>query len=62
MGYDPELDVIPELLPDAASYFQSIFDIISWLTELGWIDIITKVLLLSFHLSLPQDGHLDVAV
>ena len=30
--------------------------------ELGWIDIITKILLLSFHVALPREGHLGATV
>ena len=62
MGYDPELDTSPELDPDAASYNLTIIGILRWMIELGRIDIITKVSLLSSHVALLREGHLDAAV
>ena len=62
MGYDQELDTSPELDPDAASYYLTIISILQWMIELGRIDIITKVSLLSSHVALPSEGHLDAAV
>ena len=47
MGYNPELNTSPELEPDAASYFQTIIDILKWMIELGKITIVTKMSLLS---------------
>ena len=62
MGYDQELDVSPELDTDVASYYLTISGILRWMIELRRIDIITKVLLLSSHIALPREGHLEVAV
>ena len=62
MGYDPELDTSPELDPDAASYYLTIISILGWMIELGRIDIITKVSLLSSQVALPREGHLEAAV
>ena len=62
MGNDPELDISPELDPDAASYYLTIIGILRWMVELGRIDIITEVLLLSSHVALPREGHLEAAV
>ena len=62
MGYDPELDTSPELDPDAASYYLTIIGILRWMVELGRIDIITKVSLLSSHVALPRGGHMEAAV
>ena len=62
MGYDPELDTSSELDPDAASYYLNTIGILRWMIKLGQIDIITKVSLLSSHVVLPREGHLDAAV
>ena len=62
MGYDPELDSIPELDPDAASYYLTVISIPRWMVELGRINVITKVSFLSSHISLPREGHLAAAV
>ena len=62
MGYDPELDTVPELDPDAVSYYLTIIGIVRQLIELGRIDIMTEVSLLLFHVALPREGHLEAAV
>ena len=62
MGYDPELDTNPKLDPDAASYYVTIIGILRWMIKLGRTNIITKVLLLSSHVALPRERHLDAAV
>ena len=62
MDYDPELDTSSELDADAASYYLTIIGILRWIMELGRIDIIRKVLLLSSHVVLPWEGHLEAAV
>ena len=62
MGYDPELDISPELEPNAESVFQTIFGILRWMIKLQKIDIRTKVSLLLSHLALPTEGHLYAAV
>ena len=62
MGYDPELDTSSELDPDAVSFYLSIIGILRWMIELGRIDIITKVSLLLFHVTLPSVGHLEAAI
>ena len=55
--FDPEVDISQELSPDAASHFYYIIDNIRYMMELGRIDIIIKLLLLSLHLALPRVGH-----
>ena len=41
MGYDPELDISPELDPDAASHYLTTIDVLRWMVKLGRINIIT---------------------
>ena len=62
MGYDPELDTSPELDPDAVSYYLIVISILRWMIKLGMIDRITEVLLLSSHVALPREGHLDATM
>ena len=62
MDYDPELDISPELDPITVSYYLTIIGILRWMIKLGRIDIITKESLLSSHVALPRDGHLEAAV
>ena len=56
------MDTTPELDPDAVSYYLTIIDILSSMTELGRINIITEVLLLSSHVVLPRERHLEAAI
>ena len=57
--YRPELDTTPELNASDASYYHSAIGILRWIVELGRVDIITEVSLLSSHLALPREGHLE---
>jgi len=57
--YKPELDVSPELNADDASYFQSQIGILRWMVELGRVDIMAEVSVLSSHIAMPREGHLD---
>ena len=52
----------PELDPDAVSYYLTVISILRMMIELGRINIITKVSLLSSHVALPREGHLDAVV
>jgi hypothetical protein len=57
--YRAEIDESPVLGPDMANYFQSQIGILRWCVELGRIDIITEVSMLSTFLCMPREGHLD---
>jgi len=57
--YRPEVDSSPELNAEHASFYHSQIGILRWMVELGRIDIITEVSLLSSHLALPREGHLE---
>jgi hypothetical protein len=58
-GYKPELDESHELDPIRANFYQSQIGILCWCVELGRIAIITEVSMLSTHLCLPREGHLE---
>ena len=59
--YCPEIDISAELGDDQATKFQQMTDILRWLIELGRIDIITEVSLLSSFNVNPCEGHLEAA-
>ena len=59
IGYEPTEDVIPELEPELASYYQSNIDLLQFMVKLGRIDINTEISMLASHLELPRDGHLE---
>ena len=58
-NYRPELDVTAELKRDGVQYFQELIGVLRWAVELGRIDIALEVSLLSSHLALPREGHLQ---
>ena len=57
--YRPELDVTPELGPEEASFYQSLIGVLRWIVELGRVDICLEVSVMSSHLALPREGHLE---
>jgi hypothetical protein len=57
-SYRPELDVSSILDPDRANYFQSLIGVLRWAVELGRIDIMCEVSMLSSFLAMPREGHL----
>jgi hypothetical protein len=57
-GYRPELDTSPLLNDDQANYYQNLIGVLRWTIELGRIDILIHVSLLSSFLSSPREGHL----
>jgi hypothetical protein len=58
-NYRPELDTTPELNLKGIRYFQELIGILRWAIELGRIDIAMIVSMLSSHLALPREGHLQ---
>jgi hypothetical protein len=61
-GYRPEIDVSPVLPPLQASYYQGLIGVLRWIYELGRMDILTEVLMLSSHNAMPRQGHLYAAM
>jgi hypothetical protein len=59
LGYCPELDASPELDEKQSSYYASLTGVLRWIIELGRIDIIVEVGLLSRFQACPCKGHLD---
>ncbi len=60
--YWPELDTSPELPPEHALYYQSLMGIYRWMIELGRVDIHTEVSILSSHMALLCQGHLEATL
>ena len=53
------LDIAPELISTNAAYYQLLVGILRWIVELGRVGISLKVSLMSSHLALPREGHID---
>jgi hypothetical protein len=58
-GYKPDIDESPELDSIKANFYQSQIGILYWCVELGRIEIITEVSVLSTNLFLRHEGHLE---
>jgi len=50
------------LSAERTNYYQGLIGILRWIVELGRIDIIVSVSLLSRYLVLPREGHLQKGV
>jgi len=57
--FSPELDVTEELNGDDTTYFQELIGVLRWATEIGRVDILLEVSLLSQYQANPREGHLD---
>ena len=60
-SYHPELDVTRELDKGGSSKYHQLIGMLRWAVELGRVDILLEVSLLSSHLANPREGHLDAA-
>lgn len=61
-NYRPEEDISAELQGADHTYFQELIGILRWAIELGRIDIMIEVSMLSVHLANPRAGHLEQAI
>jgi hypothetical protein len=61
-NYRPEEDMTAELQGTDHTYFQELIGILRWAIELGRIDIMIEVSMLSVHLAMPRAGHLEAAI
>ena len=57
--YRPEIDISPPLEPRKAQHYQQLIGMLRWASELGRVDILYEVSILSTYLASPREGHLD---
>ena len=55
----PEVDIMPKLDMTDSSYYQSLIGVLQWMVELGRVDICLEVSMMSSHLALPREGHME---
>ena len=58
-GYRPELDQSRELDPKRGQYYQSLIGVLRWICELGRVDVLVAVSMLSRYVVSPREGHLE---
>jgi Reverse transcriptase (RNA-dependent DNA polymerase) len=57
--YHPELETSAELKSDGIQLYQELVGVLRWAVELGRLDILLEVALMSTHLAMPRQGHLQ---
>ncbi|KAI2511667.1 Reverse transcriptase (RNA-dependent DNA polymerase) [Fragilaria crotonensis] len=57
--YRPELEVSPELKSDGVQLYQELIGVLRWAVELGRVDILLEASLMSTHMAMPREGHLQ---
>ena len=55
----PELDGTPELGDNERTFYQELVGILRWATELGRVDILYEVSILSQYQAIPRQGHME---
>jgi hypothetical protein len=58
-GYRPEIDATPELDYRRLNYYQGLIGVLRWICELGRLDILVAVSLMSRYLVSAREGHLE---
>ena len=58
----PELDTSEELNADDQNFYQEMIGILRWATEIGRVDILTELSLLSAYQASPRRGHFEQVI
>jgi hypothetical protein len=58
-GYKPELDCTGELKAAGLQQYQEMIGSLRWAVEIGRVDILLEVSLMSQYLAMPREGHLE---
>jgi len=58
-GYRPALEASQPLDDKLTNYYQGLIGVLRWAMELGRLDILTPVSLMSSYMAAPRRGHLD---
>ena len=61
-SYRPELDTTELCNDEQTQFYQSLIGIMTWLCEIGRVDILTEKSLLATHLANPRLGHMHQAL
>ena len=58
-NYYPEMDTSPELDPNGITTYQELIGMLRWSVEIGRIDILKELSMLSSYQAAPRQGHLE---
>ena len=53
------MDNTAELKVEGVQYYQELIGVLRWAVELGCVDILYEVAIMSTHLTMPRIGHLE---
>ena len=56
------MDCTAKLKADGLQLYQEMIGSLQWAVEIGRVDILLEVALMSKHLALPREGHLERAI
>jgi hypothetical protein len=56
--YQPEVDMSEELNAERTTYYQELIGILPWAVEIGRVDVLLEVSMMSSQLANPRIGHL----
>ena len=59
LSYCPELDMTEELSSEDITFYQELIGMLRWATELGRVDILHEVAILSQYQAAPRIGHME---
>ena len=58
-NYRPESDISPELKSDGMQWYQEMIGALRWAVEIGRVDILHEVAVMSTYTAMPRLGHLE---
>ena len=58
-GYVPELDISDELNAEDTQFYQELIGMLRWATEIGRVDILHEISILSQYQASPREGHIE---
>ena len=58
-GYVPELDTSDELNAEDTQFYQELIGMLRWATEIGRVDILHEISILSQYQASPREGHME---
>ena len=58
-SYRPEIDITPELKASGVQWYQELIGMLRWACEIGRLDILYEVALMSQYSAMPRMGHLE---
>jgi hypothetical protein len=60
--YCANTDTTELLTPEYTSFYMHLIGVLRWMVELGQVDIVTEVSMLSSYHAYPREGHLETAL